>query len=117
MKVLAIDDNTEITDMTQGIEFLAINDGKKGLDAICNEEADLILLDLAMPNFSGLDVVKFLKKEEKIEFKNIVIFTASSGSNELFDNLKGMGVKDVLKKPLNIDELDELVERFKPAQT
>ena len=66
MKVLAIDDNKEITDMlslyfeSQGIEFTAINEGMQGLEAIRNEDPNIILLDLAMPNFSGLDVVDYL---------------------------------------------------------
>lgn len=62
--MLAIDDNKEITDMlslyfeSQGIEFTAINEGIRGLEEIRNEDANLVLLDLAMPNFSGLDVVE-----------------------------------------------------------
>ena len=47
MRVLAIDDNKEITDMlslyfeSQGIEFTAINEGIRGLEAIRNEDANL----------------------------------------------------------------------------
>jgi two-component system, OmpR family, response regulator len=55
-----------------------INDGQKGLDCIRNEKFDLVLLDLAMPEFSGIDVIKSLKEEGAIESKNIDIFTASS---------------------------------------
>jgi DNA-binding response OmpR family regulator len=69
LKVLVIDDNKEMTDMlstyfeTQDIEVVAFNDGRQGLEAIRNESLDLILLDLAMPNFSGLDVIDYLDKE------------------------------------------------------
>ena len=69
MKVLVIDDNKEMTDMlstyfeTQDIEVVVVNDGRQGLEAIRNESLDLILLDLAMPNFSGLDVIDYLDKE------------------------------------------------------
>ena len=119
LKVLAIDDNKEITDMlslyfeTQGIEFAAINDGRQGLEAIRNEDSNLILLDLAMPDFSGVDVVDYLKKENLVESKNIVIFTASSVSNELFDDLKKIGVKEILKKPVDMNALEELIARFR----
>jgi enhancing lycopene biosynthesis protein 2 len=41
-----------------------------------------------MPNFSGLDVVDYLKKENMVESRNIIIFTASSVNNEVFDGLK-----------------------------
>ena len=119
MRVLAIDDNKEITDMlslyfeSQGIEFTAINEGIRGLEEIRNEVANLVLLDLAMPNFSGLDVVDYLKKENLFESRNIIIFSASSVSNELFDNLKKIGVKGILKKPVDMNSLEELVTKFK----
>ena len=119
MKVLAIDDNKAITDMlslyfeSQGIEFTAINEGMRGLEAIRNKESNLVLLDLAMPNFSGLDVVDYLKKENLVESRNIIIFTASSVSNGLFDSLKTIGVKGVLKKPVDMNALEELIMRFR----
>ena len=117
--MLAIDDNKEITDMlslyfeSQGIEFTAINEGMQGLDAIRNEDPNIILLDLAMPNFSGLDVVDYLKKENLIESRNIIIFTASSVNNEVFDGLKKIGVKGILKKPVDMNALGELIARFR----
>ena len=120
MKVLVIDDNREITDMlalyfeTQGIDFTAINDGEQGLQAIRKEDTDLVLLDLAMPNFSGVDVVDYLKKENLLESKNIIIFTASSVSPQLFDDLIKRGIKGILKKPVDMNELENLVNRFRP---
>lgn len=120
MKVLVIDDNREITDMlalyfeTQEIDFTAINDGERGLQAIRKEDTDLVLLDLAMPNFSGVDVVDYLKKENLLVSKNIIIFTASSVSPQLFDDLMKRGIKGVLKKPVDMEELENLVNRFRP---
>jgi DNA-binding response OmpR family regulator len=121
LKVLVIDDNKEITDMlslyfeTQGIELTAINDSRLGLEAIRNEDSNLILLDLAMPDFSGVDIIDYLKKENLVESKNIVIFTASSVNNELFNDLKKIGVKGILKKPVDMNALEELIARFRPT--
>jgi DNA-binding response OmpR family regulator len=120
LKVLVIDDNREITDMlalyfeTQEIDFTAINDGEQGLQAIRKEDTDLVLLDLAMPNFSGVDVVDYLKKENLLASKNIIIFTASSVSPQLFDDLIKRGIKGILKKPVDMNELENLVNRFRP---
>jgi DNA-binding response OmpR family regulator len=121
LKVLAIDDNKEITDMlslyfeTQDVEFTAINDGKRGLEAIRNHDSNLVLLDLAMPDFSGIDIVDHLKKEKLVESKNIVIFTASSVSSDRFEDLKKLGVKEILKKPVDLNALEELIDRFRPT--
>ena len=66
-----------------------------------------------MLNFSGLDVVDYLKKENLVESRNIIIFTASSVGNGLFDDLKRIGVKGILKKPVDMNALEELITRFR----
>lgn len=69
MKILVVDDNQEITEVlnfycqSQGINCTIVNDGKESVDTIRSETFDLILLDLAMPYFSGFDVLEFLKQE------------------------------------------------------
>jgi DNA-binding response OmpR family regulator len=121
LKVLAVDDNKEITDMlslyfeAQGIEFCAINDGRQGLEMIRTDDSNLILLDLAMPDFSGVDIVDYLKKEDHLESKNVVIFTASTVSDDLFDDLKKIGVKGILKKPVDMNALEEMIARYRPT--
>ena len=63
MKILVIDDNAEITGVvnvyceSQNIECHTANDATEGLAAIRKEDFDLILLDLAMPEVSGVDIV------------------------------------------------------------
>ena len=84
MKILVIDDNTDITDMLAfyleniGYECKAVNDGKEGLEAIKSEDFDLALLDLAMPEFSGVDIIKSLKSDNLLENRKIVVLTAST---------------------------------------
>ena len=68
-----------------------------------------------MPDFSGVDIIDYLKKEILVESKNIVIFTASSVNNELFNDLKKIGVKGILKKPVDMNALEELIARFRPT--
>jgi two-component system OmpR family response regulator len=69
MKLLIIDDNKDITDVmmvycdSKGLDCTVINNGNDGLNLIRNKnDFDLILLDLAMPDFSGKDIIKFIKK-------------------------------------------------------
>src|SRR6266498_3411217 len=118
MNLLIVDDNKEITDAisfyceSQKIDYKIINDGKEGLDAIRKEDFNLILLDLAMPYFSGIDVVDSLKKEGSLEKKNIVVFTASS-DRRLYDELKRSGIKEIFKKPCSVDDLTELINKYR----
>ena len=91
-----------------------INEGKKGLDSIRNEEFDLIMLDLAMPDFTGLDVIKSLQQDGKIESKNIIIFTASS-DRKMLDEINNSGIKEIFKKPCSLNDLVELIEKYRPG--
>jgi CheY-like chemotaxis protein len=73
-------------------------------------------LDLAMPAFSGFDIFRALKAESLLNSKNIVIFTASSVTDNEVQEMMLNGAKGVLRKPISIDELIETVERFRPGE-
>ena len=106
MRILVVDDNKDITEaisfycQSEDISYKVINQGKKALDSIRHHKFDLILLDVAMPEFSGLDVIKSLKEERVIESRNIVIFTASSDQT-VSDEIKNSGIKEIFQKPFS----------------
>jgi DNA-binding response OmpR family regulator len=116
-RVLVIDDNDEITELLkdyfelEAIECIVINDGRAGLEELRSGKRsyDFILLDLAMPGFSGMDIFHKLKEENLLESKNIVIFTASSQKdNEMLME----GAKYILRKPFSLGEIKGLVKMF-----
>lgn len=124
MKIHIIDDNTDVTTMLlkyftiQGHSCSVSNDGHSGLSMISTNRYDAIILDLAMPEFSGADLVDSLYKNGKAGELNIVAFTASSVSDETEEELKKKGVKAILRKPIDPDELlDYLLQlQTKPVQ-
>jgi two-component system, OmpR family, response regulator len=95
------------------IDCKVINRGREGLDRIRDEKFDLILLDLAMPEFSGKDVIQSLTKDQLVQM-NIVIFTASSDPGVL-EHIKNTGVKEIFKKPFSLEQLTELIEKYRPT--
>ena len=120
LMILVVEDNDEISEAMsfycsakKDIECNVVNNGQEGLERIRNDKFDLVLLDLAMPDFSGWDVIKSLKQDESIKSKNIVIFTASSDQVVLND-IRDSGVKDVFKKPFSLDQLTTLIEKYRP---
>jgi DNA-binding response OmpR family regulator len=119
MKALIIDDNEEITTATSfylesiNISCKVINEGKEGLDAIKKEHFDIVFLDLAMPEFSGYDILKVLYNEGLLKSNNIIIFTASSVTDNDIEEMLSLGAKSVLKKPLSIQELQATVDKFR----
>ena len=118
MKVLLIDDNQQITKMLttflhlKGHECVATNDGKSGIEVLKNENFDAVLLDLAMPEFSGYDVIDVLEKDKELEKNKIIVFTASTISQTELDNLVNRGVHSYLLKPSDLDTLTERLDEI-----
>ena len=84
MRILLVEDNLEISEVMtvycgfkKDIDCKVVNSGQEGLERIRNENFDLILLDLAIPEFSGKDVIQSFTRDQLVQ-KNVIIFTASS---------------------------------------
>jgi CheY-like chemotaxis protein len=90
-----------------------VSDGKEGLKSIKEDNFNVILLDLAIPDFSGFGIFKALKDEGIINSNNILIFTASSVTDVEVQEMLSFGAKGVLRKPLSIDDLIGAVEKFR----
>ena len=119
LKILVVEDNAEISEALaffcsakKDIDCEAANTGRQGLDRIRKEDFELILLDLAMPEFSGIDVIRSLAKDQLAQ-ANIVIFTASSDPATL-QQMKNTGVKEVFRKPFSLEQLTALIDKYRP---
>lgn len=118
MKVCVIDDNKSITGMIEkllkmkGHESVIINDGRKGLSLLEKEVFDVVVLDIAMPEFSGVDVVSALSESGRIKEQKIVILTASSAGDTHDRALVEKGAKEVLRKPIDLNTLVSKLEEI-----
>lgn len=118
MKILGIDDNADINDLLDtvlngsGHEFTYVRSGKEGLKLIREKKFDIVLLDIAMPEFSGFDVIDTLVKEGIVSNQKIVLFTASSVLDSEIQELCKKGVHACIRKPIDIDFLLEKIEQF-----
>ncbi len=112
MKVLIVDDNQDITSLlsrylsSNGVENVATNDPLDGLQKIKDQNYDAILLDISMPEFSGIDIIHSLEREKKLKDQKIVIFSATAFTDgEVSHLLKKEGVQSCLKKPINLNKI------------
>jgi DNA-binding response OmpR family regulator len=111
LNVLIIDDNEQITKMISSFldmsnhDCTVVNDGKEGLELIKTKQFDSIVLDLAMPEFDGYEILETLQKEDPSQIPKIIILTASSVSIETVRKFKELGVSSCLQKPVDIDQL------------
>lgn len=109
-KILVVDDLPENVFMLQdrlekeGHEVICAYDGKAAIDKALNELPDLILLDVMMPEISGIDVCQTLTTNPVSANIPIILVTAKSSAEDTKAGLEA-GAFDYIKKPFNRVEL------------
>ncbi len=99
-----VQDGQEVIDYLQGKGRFA--------DRAAHPLPQLLLLDLKMPRLDGFDVLEWVRQHPAINGLQIVIFS-SSGEPRDINRAYGLGANWYLVKPHSMDELTELVGRFK----
>lgn len=118
MKILVIDDSQDITDLLEkvlssiGHDVTAADNGRAGLELTRNQQFDAIFLDIAMPDFSGLDFIDALEQDGKLKANRIVLFTASSITDDEVAELIKRGVHSCIRKPMQIEKLFEKIDEL-----
>ena len=110
MKVLIIDDSPEALLIAEArlakenISIVCASGGQAGLEAARREKPDLVLLDIDMPDLSGIEVCKQIKSDADLCMIP-VIFLSGAGSAE--DKVRGLdvGAVDYISKPFDAFEL------------
>ncbi|MEJ6587415.1 MAG: phosphate regulon transcriptional regulator PhoB [Pelagibacterales bacterium] len=102
----------------EGYKVSFSDNGNDGIEDIKKLSPDLVLLDWMLPDFSGVEICKSLKKD--IKFKDIpIIMLTAKGEDE--DKIKGLnsGADDYITKPFSFPELlariKALLRRSKPS--
>ncbi len=109
-KILVIDDLPENVFMLQdrleneGYEVLTAYDGKTGLEKARELLPDLILLDVMMPEITGIEVCKVIVSEPATANIPVILVTAKAGAEDIKEGLEA-GAFDYVKKPFNRVEL------------
>jgi len=101
-----------------GFEVLTAYDGPTGIEKALNEQPNLILLDVMMPEMSGFEVCKELSKNNATKMIPVILVTALTGVEDLREGLDA-GAFDYIKKPFNRVELIARINsalRFSEAQ-
>ena len=95
---------------SKGFETVAINDPWIGLKKIQSETFDVILLDLVMPGFSGLQIIATLATDEILQDQNIFIYSANfSNELQIKELLRRDGINGCLKKPMNLYDMLKII--------
>jgi len=110
MKVIIIEDERDLAELLafnlekEGWQTVVALDGKSGLERVTAELPDLVILDLMLPELSGIEVCRHLRKQEKTAAIPVIMVTAKG---EEIDRVVGfeVGADDYLVKPFSTREL------------
>jgi len=90
---------------------IIINNPHEGLKKLQNENFDVVILDISMPELSGIDILNALTESGRIKEQNICVLTASSAKHD-YEAIKAFGIKEFLIKPVDLDKLVGILERI-----
>lgn len=115
--ILIVDDEPEIAESLadyltkkEGFQVSYVHDGQSAIDLLQatvedpESEVDLVLLDMRMPNLSGLDVLNWIRQHPDLSYTRVVLLTAAAGSHEKVEALTA-GADDYITKPYRPLEL------------
>ncbi len=114
--LLIVDDEPEIAESLaeylakkEGFTISLASNGQKAIDILkstvgVDDEIHLVLLDMRMPQMSGLEVLNWIRKHPDLRYTRVVLLTAAAGSQEKVEALSA-GADDYVTKPYSPQEL------------
>jgi len=121
MKICIIDDDRNTANtiskflQMEGHECVVIYDGRAGLDILEREDFDAVVLELSLPDFSGTDIIVKLEDTGRIKDHNICVYTASISGQRDYDYIKNTGVREIIKKPIDLAILLKYMEKIQKS--
>jgi two-component system chemotaxis response regulator CheY len=115
-KILAVDDSLTIRQLIRmtltraGYEVVDAEDGAKGLEKASAEAFDMVLSDINMPNMTGIEMLRSLRKLELYKFTPIVLVTTESQPEKKAEG-KAAGATGWIVKPFEPDQLLAVVTK------
>lgn len=109
-RILVVDDEPDVTDLVayhlqaKGFQIQTVNDPTASMGVARSFSPDLVILDVMMPDLSGIQICRMLRADPAFKRVPIVFLTAKAEEN---DRIQGweVGADDYICKPFNIKEL------------
>ena len=115
--VLVVEDNelnmklfNDLLD-AHGYKTLQTRDGMEALDMAREHKPDLILMDIQLPEVSGLEVTKWLKADDDLQSIPVIAVTAFAMKGDEERILQG-GCEGYISKPISVPHFLETIARY-----
>lgn len=116
-KVLIVEDNELNMKLfhdllqTQGYETIETNNGMAACDLARKHMPDLILMDIQLPEVSGLDVTKWIKEDLQIRHIPVIAITAFAMKGDE-ERIRQGGCEAYISKPISVSKFLETMRSY-----
>lgn len=114
-KILVVDDEPDVTDLVayhlkaKGFHVETVNDATASISKARAYQPDLLILDIMMPDLSGIQICRILRADPKLSKVPIIFLTAKAEPHDRIEGLES-GADDYMGKPFSPKELVLRVE-------
>jgi CheY-like chemotaxis protein len=114
--ILIVEDEADTAEMfaemmrVSGYRVIKAYGGTSAIKLLTTESPDVLLVDVMMPDISGLEVLRFLKREPRLANIPVIVVSARAMPSDIRDGLEA-GAAYYLTKPVAYDDLISTVER------
>ncbi len=118
--ILVVDDDDAFRNVLKGelqrmgFQVTAVASAGEAIRRVSEREPDIVLLDLRLPDMSGLDVLKGIR--EKCPATDVIMLTGHGTIDTAIESIR-MGAFDYISKPCPLDELDVRIRRALERQS
>jgi DNA-binding response OmpR family regulator len=117
-RILSVEDDPDFQHIIsqalryQGWEVHYAFTGQEGYDKAVSLNPDVILMDMMLPVFNGVELAKKLKARKSTKAIPIIVMTAYPADANFFESvLKSIGVVEYIRKPVQVKEVVSLIKR------
>jgi CheY-like chemotaxis protein len=113
--VLVVDDEVDTAEMlvemmrVSGYHVFKSSGGRQAIQMVAREKPDVVLLDVMMPDMSGLDVLRYMRHDPRLQKIPVIILSAKCMPSDVKSGLDA-GADLYLNKPVSCEELCSAVE-------
>jgi len=114
-RILVVDDEEQIRDVLRrkleqcGYHVAEAANGQEAIDRLQEDQYDLVLADILMPEKDGLEVIMFLQREQPL----VKCIAISAPSNRVFlQSAELLGATRVIEKPFELKEVEAIVKEL-----
>ena len=113
MRILIVDDEEELCEALKdffeykGYEVYTSDTGEKALEVVNTQSPNWVLLDIKLPDISGLDVLKEIKR--RTTNTNVVMITGGLDDGENLEKSLRLGAFEYITKPFTLDYLENVL--------